>query len=183
LLASKPSSTLPISSLWKQTLEEFGKWLFEVLSPDNDSSRNLVPAPYNLPFYEVFYGPTQEAEIMALTRNLNPPLIKSIQDALCNTDCFFPIADHFDSTVLDLCVAYKIYRESSSLINVYDWLIAFDAILEPSSAPADTGPSRLIRSRFLRALLDLEQMGLVRRTKRRRDHAQKMPVMEVPVRP
>lgn len=34
-----------------------------------------------------------------------------------------------------------------------------------------------VRARFLRAVADLEQMGLVRRTGRRQDHAQKLPLM------
>ncbi|KAH9278795.1 hypothetical protein ECG_08650 [Echinococcus granulosus] len=68
LLRSRSSSAASsTSSLWKQTMEEFEQWLFAVLSPDSDNSLSLVPAPHNLPFYEVFYGPTsQEAEMMDL---------------------------------------------------------------------------------------------------------------------
>ncbi|VDK34777.1 unnamed protein product [Taenia asiatica] len=171
---SRSSST---SSLWKQTLEEFEQWLFVVLSPDDGDSRGLVPAPHNLPFYEVFYGPTEEAEIMRLTRNFDPPLTKSVHHALCNSDDFFPKANGLQSLVVDQCIVYKIYTESGTFINVHDWLIAFEAIVEPSSGRTDANPSQLIQSRFLRAVADLEQMGLVRRTGRRTDHAQKLPLM------
>ncbi|KAH9278786.1 hypothetical protein ECG_08355 [Echinococcus granulosus] len=68
-------------------MEEFEQWLFAVLSPDSDNSLSLVPAPHNLPFYEVFYGPTsQEAEMMDLKRNVDPPLIGAVHHALCNPD-------------------------------------------------------------------------------------------------
>ncbi|KAH9279376.1 hypothetical protein ECG_08173 [Echinococcus granulosus] len=88
LLRSRSSSAAPsTSSLWKQTMEEFEEWLFAVLSPDSDNSLSLVPAPHNLPFYEVFYGPTsQEAEMMDLKRNVDPPLIGAVHHALCNPD-------------------------------------------------------------------------------------------------
>ncbi|KAH9279187.1 hypothetical protein ECG_08623 [Echinococcus granulosus] len=68
-------------------MEEFEEWLFAVLSPDSDNSLSLVPAPHNLPFDEVFYGPTsQEAEMMDLKRNVDPPLIGAVHHALCNPD-------------------------------------------------------------------------------------------------
>ncbi|KAL5965867.1 Origin recognition complex subunit 3 [Taenia solium] len=178
LISSRSLSTSSsTSSMWKQTLEEFEQWLFVVLSPDDGDSRSLVPAPHNLPFYEVFYGPAEEAEIMRLTRNFDPPLTKSVHHTLCNSNDFFPKMNGLQSFVADQCIVYKIYTESGTFINVHDWLIAFEAIVEPSSGRTDANPSQLIQSRFLRAVADLEQMGLVRRTGRRTDHAQKLPLM------
>ncbi|KAH9279057.1 hypothetical protein ECG_08164 [Echinococcus granulosus] len=74
-------------------MEEFEEWLFAVLSPDSDNSLSLVPALQNLPFYEVFYGPTsQEAEMMDLKRNVDPPLIGAVHHALCNPDDPLPVS-------------------------------------------------------------------------------------------
>ncbi|EUB54155.1 Origin recognition complex subunit [Echinococcus granulosus] len=181
LLRSRSSSAASsTSSLWKQTMEEFEQWLFAVLSPDSDNALSLVPAPHNLPFNEVFYGPTsQEAEMMDLKRNVDAPLIGAVHHALCNPDDFLPEVNGPQPPVPDVCIVYKIYMESGSLINIHDWLISFATIVEPSSASADANPSQLIQSRFLRAVADLEQVGLVRRTGRRVDHAQKLPFMEV----
>ncbi|CDI96752.1 origin recognition complex subunit 3 [Echinococcus multilocularis] len=181
LLRSRSSSAASsTSSLWKQTMEELEQWLFAVLSPDSDNSLSLVPAPHNLPFHEVFYGPSsQEAELVDFERNVDPPLIGAVHHVLCNPDDFLPAVNVPQPPVPDVCIVYKIYMESGSLINIHDWLISFATIVEPSSASADGNPSQLIQSRFLRAVADLEQVGLVRRTGRRVDHAQKLPLMEL----
>ncbi|KAL5102831.1 Origin recognition complex subunit 3 [Taenia crassiceps] len=155
---SRPSAA---SSVWKQTLEEFEQWIFAVLSPNDSDALSLVPAPHSLPFCEVFYGPTG----------------RRVHRALSNPECLIPKTNGSQSLGSDLCIVYKIYMEGGSLINVHDWLIAFEAIVEPSPGRTDANPSQLIQSRFLRAVADLEHMGLVRRTGRRLDHAQKLPLM------
>ncbi|KAL5102858.1 Origin recognition complex subunit 3 [Taenia crassiceps] len=148
---SRPSAA---SSVWKQTLEEFEQWIFAVLSPNDSDALSLVPAPHSLPFCEVFYGPTGEA-VMRLTRNYDPPLIGSVHRALSNPECLIPKTNGSQSLGSDLCIVYKIYMEGGSLINVHDWLIAFEAIVEPSPGRTDANPSQLIQSRFLRAVADL----------------------------
>jgi hypothetical protein len=67
-----------------------------------------------------------------------------------------------DNTVLlpDICIAYALYRECGSMINLCDWYTAFVARLEAPNSYA----------RFLRVVGELQFLGLIRPTRRRTDH-------------
>ncbi|EDQ87339.1 uncharacterized protein MONBRDRAFT_33414 [Monosiga brevicollis MX1] len=98
----------------------------------------------------------------------------------------------------DLSVVYLLYLESGKLINLRDWMTAFVAAVSPASddagqdnmsgdddeptetaqaaadSEAESERSIQLQVRFARAVGELEFMGLVKNTKRKADHMQRM---------
>ncbi|XP_039287914.1 origin recognition complex subunit 3 [Nilaparvata lugens] len=72
-------------------------------------------------------------------------------------------------TMPDVCIAYKLHLESSSLINMYDWLQSFAAVINPNG---DSGKNLddQIQARFTQAVAELQLLGFIKSTKKKTDH-------------
>lgn len=75
-------------SVWRTTLDAFFEWVQASLSSNPDKNYTtaptcLIPSPQSLPLREVFYGPPP-AEAAILRRRFDPPLQRSIHQALFN---------------------------------------------------------------------------------------------------
>eukprot|EP00047_Mylnosiga_fluctuans_P018601 m.72881 g.72881 ORF g.72881 m.72881 type:complete len:840 (+) comp7697_c0_seq3:2-2521(+) len=75
-----------------------------------------------------------------------------------------------DSTEPDVCIAYRLYLECGTLINLYDWLQAFSAV----AGGADGEPDTTVQARFAQAVAELQFMGFVKATRRKTDHMQRL---------
>uniref|UniRef100_A0A8C4WUW8 Origin recognition complex subunit 3 n=1 Tax=Eptatretus burgeri TaxID=7764 RepID=A0A8C4WUW8_EPTBU len=71
----------------------------------------------------------------------------------------------------DICVAYRLHLECGRLINLYDWLQAFAAVVDREHED-EIQPQ--IHARFKRAVSDLQFLGFVKPTKRKTDHVARL---------
>lgn len=66
----------------------------------------------------------------------------------------------------DTAIVYKLHLECGRLINLFDLLKAFAAIVTESEA----SPTPVVQARFMRAMMELQMLGFVKTTKRKADH-------------
>lgn len=71
----------------------------------------------------------------------------------------------------DVCIAYKLHKECGRIINLYDWLDAFNMIV---TSGEDNGITEKTQARFTRAVSELQFLGLIRPTKRKTDHVERL---------
>ncbi|RZF40020.1 hypothetical protein LSTR_LSTR002423 [Laodelphax striatellus] len=72
-------------------------------------------------------------------------------------------------TMPDVCIAYKLHLESSSLINMYDWLQSFAAVVNPNGDGGKDLDDQ-IQARFTQAVAELQLLGFIKPTKKKADH-------------
>ncbi|CAH8590803.1 unnamed protein product [Heterobilharzia americana] len=185
--ASSPSHSDVISSPcahnkteWDMTRKEFLSWIQTKLI-------ELIPWANKLPLHEVFYGPPLEYNppsdqsihsqlALSIRRRLNPPLQRCLHQALVNPGIYLQIPDfklssssNISSKLFDLCILYKLLIETSSMVNLYDWLLAFATILG-EKVDMNNPPSQEVQSRFLQGLAELQLLGCIKSTRRKTDH-------------
>ena len=80
----------------------------------------------------------------------------------------------------DLCIAYKLYRENSRYINLFDWLNCWISIVTNGSeeyAPDSKNKLQVdpkFQARFGRCVSELQYLGFIRPSKRKTDHVEKL---------
>ncbi|KAJ3043772.1 Origin recognition complex subunit 3 [Rhizophlyctis rosea] len=126
-----------------------------------------------LPLHEVVYY----NNAMRLKKAFNPQPRAAIQTALGNSQHYLSCTccsgkqdagdDNIQPTAQDAAIAYKLYLECGRMINLYDWFIAFGAIIEKEAAHVDRS---VIQARFIQAVTELQFTGFIRPTSRKTDH-------------
>ncbi len=80
--------------------------------------------------------------------------------------------------VPDTAIAYQILSEGGRLVNLYDWYNSFSAMRSSQIAAGDKDDDgdeeTLVQARFARAVAELEFFGLLKHTKRKTDHVQRL---------
>lgn len=71
----------------------------------------------------------------------------------------------------DAAIAYKLYLECGKLVNLYDWFMAFKAIIESKEKNVD---ATQVQARFFRIAAEMQFMGFVKPTKRKTDHVMRL---------
>ncbi|XP_021933995.1 origin recognition complex subunit 3-like [Zootermopsis nevadensis] len=75
----------------------------------------------------------------------------------------------------DICIVYKLHLECGRLINMYDWLQSFLAIVnhtESGDEQRDVPPE--IQARFTRAVAELQFLGFIKTSKKKTDHVTRL---------
>ncbi|KAF8565165.1 hypothetical protein P879_08671 [Paragonimus westermani] len=173
-----------VSSAWDLKRSAFLDWLRNELG-------RLIPFPSSLPLHEVFYGPVGPHSInkqglcdsnavqpfsVTLRRRFNPPYQKCMHLSLVDPGTYLQLPDlHLDAsdclipTLPDLCILYKLHLESTKMINLYDWLMAFATVIGENVCK-DNPPSKQVQVRFFHGLAQLHHLGFIKSTRRKVDH-------------
>ncbi|KAA3675445.1 origin recognition complex subunit 3, partial [Paragonimus westermani] len=173
-----------VSSAWDLKRSAFLDWLRSELG-------RLIPFSSSLPLHEVFYGPVGPHSInkqglcdsnaiqpfsVSLRRKFNPPYQKCMHLTLVDPGTYLQLPDlHLDSsdclvpTLPDLCILYKLHLESTKMINLYDWLMAFATVIGENVCK-DNPPSKQVQVRFFHGLAQLHHLGFIKSTRRKVDH-------------
>jgi len=143
--------------------------------------RKYIQCPMLLPLHEIFFFDS----ISIITPHLNPSPRLAVQNALrrpydylqckcCNID-----VDDNQDTLPDLSIVYKIHLECGKMINLYDWLQAFVSIVDPCPTSRKNSKKRKaedenLQTRFLHSVSEMQMLGLIKPTKRKTDHVQRL---------
>ncbi|XP_071440514.1 origin recognition complex subunit 3 [Hetaerina americana] len=85
--------------------------------------------------------------------------------------CELPEMSSIIPSLPDVSIAYKLHLECGRMINLYDWLQAFSAIIncdddDNKEVQVDVN----MQARFMQAVAELQYMGFIKATKRKADH-------------
>uniref|UniRef100_A0A8D8T2L7 Origin recognition complex subunit 3 n=1 Tax=Cacopsylla melanoneura TaxID=428564 RepID=A0A8D8T2L7_9HEMI len=70
----------------------------------------------------------------------------------------------------DVCLAYKLHLESSTNINMHDWLQSFGTIVNPDNKLSDAA----VKARFTQAVSELQFLGFIKNCKQKIDHVSRL---------
>ncbi|XP_050090695.1 origin recognition complex subunit 3 [Anopheles aquasalis] len=136
------------------------------------------PNAYSVPLIELFLF----SDSAAMRRHIIGSPRAAMHTALTNPQhylqCECCILDDPDSilpTLPDICIAYKLHLECGKLINLYDWLQAFRAVVEerpPDELDEQVSPQ--IQARFTLAVSELQFLGFIKTSKRKTDHVTRL---------
>ncbi|XP_006010257.1 origin recognition complex subunit 3 isoform X2 [Latimeria chalumnae] len=147
---------------------------------DSIIRKYLLP-PETQPLHEVFYF----SAASTLRKHLCSTPRTALQTALSNpyrylqNEALQSEEGAISNTAPDICIAYKLHLECGRLINLYDWLQAFVTVVagaegkDPDSA-ATAQVDETIHARFIRAVSELEFLGLVKPSKQKTDHVTRL---------
>ncbi|XP_076803170.1 origin recognition complex subunit 3-like [Clavelina lepadiformis] len=137
----------------------------------------------SFPLYEVFYfdsSATIRRHIVAAPR-------LSIQTALSDPYQYLQVASLetaasgvIPSNAPDICVAYKLHNESGNIINLYDWLMAFQTVVTSQREDKENEHEEsddvddITQARFIKAVSELQFLGFIKPTKKKTDHVQRL---------
>lgn len=80
-------------------------------------------------------------------------------------------ADSSNANLPPVCVAFKLFTQMGSMVNVADWLDSFKCILETRSEKIKKED---LDATFFQSVSDLQFLGLLKPTQRKTDHVQKV---------
>ena len=84
----------------------------------------------------------------------------------------------------DICIAYELHLECGRLINLFDWLCSFVAVVDPEAAEkiakkeggrgskVDLDPT--VHARFIQAVSELQLLGFIKPMQRKTDHVERL---------
>merc|ERR1719376_785009 len=158
-------------------LTRFEKLRNEIFTTITEYFQENLKPPTSMPLYEVFYfdSPQTIKERLLASPRLN------IQTALSDPGCYLKMKELNESSMIssqlpDLSIVYKLHLESGELINIYDWMRAFHAIVtsEQQDDEENEEVSEENQARFFSAISELQFMGFIKPTKKKIDHAQRL---------
>ncbi|CAH3163791.1 unnamed protein product [Porites lobata] len=150
----------------------------------DDMFRKYLSCPRNLPLNEVMYYDnvqTTRKHLVGMPRVAIQTALSNPQHYLqcqcCQTD-----VGTVQDTLPDICIAYKLHQECGRLINLYDWLQAFIAVLEPSTEQQSSKGTpkkkqktdEQLHARFIQAVSELQFLGFIKSTRQKTDHVQRL---------
>ncbi|KAH8372585.1 hypothetical protein KR009_000142, partial [Drosophila setifemur] len=140
--------------------------------------RPLQDAP---PIHELFVFD----DIATVRRNIIGAPRAALHSALNNPHfylqckcCELRDQTHLVGTLPDLTVAYKLHLECGRMINLFDWLQAFQSVLNGGDNVTDDAALEQIDPRiqacFTRAVAELQFLGYIKTSKRKTDHVTRL---------
>ncbi|KAJ9083175.1 Origin recognition complex subunit 3 [Entomophthora muscae] len=137
----------------------------------------MLPSYRSLPLNETFYYSKTEL----LEKTFNPQPQTALEFALTRPRVYLPTPASRQGgapPVPDAAIAYRLYKEAGRLVNIYDWLKAFEHLVvkqhhkqDPKAKP----PTPVdIQARFAQCLNELKFLGYIQATQRKTDHVQKL---------
>ncbi|XP_063224951.1 origin recognition complex subunit 3 [Bacillus rossius redtenbacheri] len=132
----------------------------------------LLAPPSSLPLHEVllFDEPSVRRHLAPAPRAaLHSALGDPRRYLLCEC-CRLPEPSAILQTMPDVCIAYKLHLESGRLVNLYDWLQAFVAVVSPGDGEESREVDPRLQARFTQAVSELQFLGFVKASKKKTDH-------------
>ncbi|XP_069688925.1 origin recognition complex subunit 3 isoform X2 [Periplaneta americana] len=137
----------------------------------------LVP-PVTVPFHEVLFFSN-----MARVKRHIVGTPRAVVHMALNNPCYYLQCDccrmdkssSVSSTLPDICIVYKLHLECGRLINMYDWLQAFLAIVSPSESGEEQRevPPQM-QARFTQAVAELQFLGFIKTSRKKTDHVTRL---------
>ncbi|GLG94373.1 uncharacterized protein GBIM_01596 [Gryllus bimaculatus] len=162
-------------SQFEKMREEFVDYLSSKLFPE------MLKPPASYPLMEIIMfdnTASVKTHIVGAPRAAIHTALNDPQFYLECTCCQQTEKDSILASMPDLCIAYKLYQECGRLINLYDWLQAFSAIVDPQDEEEDEDKQQEIKpqiqARFTRAVAELQFMGFLKTSSRKIDHVTKL---------
>ncbi|KAL0892178.1 hypothetical protein ABMA27_015366 [Loxostege sticticalis] len=138
-------------------------------------TKGLQP-PHTQTFHEIMFftdvGNVRKQIVGSPRGALHTALSNPVHYLQC-TCCHLPSPDSVTDTLPDVCLAYKLHRECGKHINLYDWLQAFAAVLEPQDDETRQQDTT-VQIRFTRAVAELQFLGFIKSSKRKTDHVMRL---------
>lgn len=155
----------------------FQKLRMKAIDALDDLFKKTLRSPKSFVLHEVFYFDSTSALKMhivpaprlALQTALSTPHYYLKEQCLSSSDGCVP------KSAPDVCIAYKLHKECGRIINLYDWLEAFHVIvtLDEDSREQDDMNEKS-QARFARAVAELQFLGLIKPTKKKTDHVERL---------
>ncbi|XP_065056849.1 origin recognition complex subunit 3-like [Rhopilema esculentum] len=153
----------------------------EVIDCWDSIFRKYLKCPMLLPLHELFIFDAKES----VMPHINPAPRLSVQNALRDPHFYLKCkcckidAEDTQETLPDLSIVYKIHLECGKMINLYDWMQAFVAVVAPSPAGRSNSKKRQaedesLQARFFQSVSEMQLLGLIKPTKRKADHVQRL---------
>ncbi|CAN0228648.1 origin recognition complex subunit 3 [Lampetra fluviatilis] len=146
----------------------------------DDLVRKYLQPPEGQTLHEVSYF----SDSSTLKQHLNASPRAAIQMALTNPYYYLQnkalrsAEGSITNMAPDICIAYKLHLECGCMINLYDWLQAFQTVLQAGNDSEETETPHVIdqqiHARFIRAVSELQFLGFVKPTKRKTDHVARL---------
>lgn len=167
------------TSKFDEIKSEFVSWL-------NSHLARQLKSPTTILFHEVFYAGSQVQSswdiVPWIRRQVQPVPRVAISKALsdpasylgCNCCSSNGQGSQILSTMPDLCIVYKLHTECGRLINLYDWMLSFNAIQQKDKDDENEEIEPIIQARFIRAVAQLQLLGFIQSSKRKTDHVARL---------
>ncbi|KAL5481977.1 hypothetical protein EMCRGX_G022254 [Ephydatia muelleri] len=137
--------------------------------------------PHVLPLHEVAYF----TNVSTLSKHLSPSPRAAIQIALSKPDYYLNSAGSCDNdtgltaNMPDVCIIYQLHLECGKMINLFDWMQAFIAVVQPDKLKEKESKKKqevepALQARFAQAVSELQLLGFVKPTQRKTDHVQRL---------
>lgn len=143
---------------------------------------SLIPPIESLPMHESVYY-SRVSDILKISGGIGGPAEPrhTVLSAMRDPAKFLGSLE--EGQVPDTAVSYQIMSEGGKLVNIYDWYNSFSAVRTAGVRPdegsdevvgMDANPEVLLQAKFAKACSELEFLGLVKHTKRKTDHVQRL---------
>jgi len=143
----------------------------------NELSTYLIPFNKGPTLYELFVFDDVKSvrqHIMGAPRAAVHTALHNPQLYLQCTCCTLDDPTQVIPTLPDISVAYKLHLESGHMINLFDWLQAFNIIHLPNHDDEADEIKPEIQARFVRAVAELQFLGYIKSSKRKTDHVARL---------
>ena len=129
----------------------------------SDSIRDASSTLWSTPLHELVVFD----DVATLQKALQPEARSLLHAALNEPHRFLHLDPEKPDQVPDICLLYRELEKRGRLINLQEWFEVFKA------CPFPERPTTLeLRFRFVRAVSELEMLGYLKKTNRRRGHVQ-----------
>ncbi|XP_063821346.1 origin recognition complex subunit 3 [Ostrinia nubilalis] len=139
-------------------------------------TKGLMP-PHTQTFHEILFftdvGNVRKQIVGSPRGALHTALSNPVHYLQCSC-CHLASPDSVTDTLPDVCLAYKLHRECGKHINLYDWLQAFAAVLQPDVDDEQRHQDSTVQIRFTRAVAELQFLGFIKSSKRKTDHVMRL---------
>lgn len=144
---------------------------------------SLVRPIEQLPMHEGVYF-SRVADVLKISGGIGGPAEPryTVLSAMRNPSRFLGSLE--ETQVPDTAISYQIMSEGGKLVNIYDWYNSFSAVRTAHLSPdegkndvvvgLDSNPEVLLQAKFAKACSELEFLGLIKHTKRKTDHVQRL---------
>ncbi|ORX94178.1 hypothetical protein K493DRAFT_32078 [Basidiobolus meristosporus CBS 931.73] len=136
----------------------------------NNFFRENLKCYSELPLHELFYF----SNVKLLEKTFNAQPRAAIQTALGQPQHYLNCrccSKALSSELEDSSIAYRLYLECGRMINLYDWFVSFEMVVEKEKR--NHGPQE-IQARFIKAIAELQFMGFIKSTNRKTDHVARL---------
>lgn len=179
----------------RKRVNDFYYAIFSRILSHDDNPDLLSYYPLNKVFHEVFYLTDNKRNChnkrlgtTFMEDRLHGAPRHALKKALEEPDVYLKSYPQLDSKsekydvsfLPDLCIAYKLYKENSRYINLFDWLNCWMSLVTNGAeeyAPDSKNKIQVdpkYQARFGRCVSELQFLGFIRPSKRKTDHVEKL---------